>query len=132
MANYPPYQQPLTDRATGLVTTPWQLFFLSLISGTGGGVVAAIPPGTLPLDRLETIASPRLLGRGTAGLGPVEELTIGAGLALTGTELHATAAGVTALGYWTPITNGDALSPEILFDSEGDCVVGFVPTPEGA
>jgi len=43
-----------------------------------------------------------------------------------------TAEAVMALGYWTPITNGDPLSPEILFDAEGDCVVGFVPTPEGA
>lgn len=40
-----------------------------------------------------------------------------------------TAAAVMALGYWTPITNGDPLSPEILFDAEGDCVVGWVPTP---
>ena len=40
-----------------------------------------------------------------------------------------TAGAVMALGYWTPITNGDPLSPEILFDAEGDCVVGWVPTP---
>ena len=36
---------------------------------------------------------------------------------------------VSGAGYWTPITNGDALTPEVLFDSAGDCVVGFVPTP---
>ena len=41
-----------------------------------------------------------------------------------------TAVSVSAVGYWTPITNGDPASPEILFDAEGDCVVGFVPTPE--
>jgi len=40
-----------------------------------------------------------------------------------------TADAVMALGYWTPITNGDPLSPEILFDAAGDCVVGWVPTP---
>jgi len=40
-----------------------------------------------------------------------------------------TAAAVSAMGYWTPITNGDPLSPEILFDAVGDCVVGWVPTP---
>jgi hypothetical protein len=40
-----------------------------------------------------------------------------------------TADAVMALGYWTPITNGDPASPEILFDAEGDCVVGWVPTP---
>jgi hypothetical protein len=36
---------------------------------------------------------------------------------------------VMAAGYWTPITNGDPVSPEILFDSAGECLVGFVPTP---
>lgn len=39
---------------------------------------------------------------------------------------------VSAVGYWTPITNGDPLSPEVLFDAAGDSVVGFVPTPEAA
>jgi len=30
-------------------------------------------------------------------------------------------------GYWIPITNGDPVSPELLFDSNGDCIVGFQP-----
>jgi hypothetical protein len=125
MATYPPYQQPLVDR-TGRVTKPWQLFFLSL---SGGETLA---DGSVTLVKLEPIASPRLLGRGTVGTGEVEQLTIGAGLALTGTVLSVTASGangIAQLGYWTPITNGDPLSPEILFDSNGECIVGFVPTP---
>jgi hypothetical protein len=122
MANYPPYQQPLVDR-TGRVTKPWQLFFLSLSGGE------ALADGSVTLVKLEPIASPRLLGRGTVGTGEVEQLTIGAGLALTGTELRVTATGVEQMGYWTPITNGDPVSPEILFDSNGDCIVGFVPMP---
>lgn len=126
--NYPPYQQPLLDRQTGLVTKPWQLFFLSLSGGTlDGGTIAG---GTVPLDALAAIESPRLLGRGTAGVGPVEALLIGTGLILTDLTLSVTSEGVESLGYWTPISNGDPLSPEILFDAEGDCVVGFVPTPE--
>lgn len=125
-APYPPYQHPIVSRE-GRVSTVWQRFFLSLV-GTAGGVVA-LPPGSVPIETIEVIASPRLLGRGSPGTGPVEQLTIGAGLALTGTELAATASGITALGYWTPITNGDPVSPELLFDAEGDCVVGWVPTP---
>jgi len=123
---YPPYQQPILSRG-GLVSTVWHRFFLSLVSTVGG--VVALPPGSVPIDTLADIESPRLLGRGSPGTGPVEQLTIGAGLALTGTDLHATAAGISGLGYWTPITNGDPASPEILFDAEGDCVVGWVPTP---
>ena len=127
MAAYPPYQQPLLDRRTGLVTKPWQLFFLALVNGaTDGG---ALVDGSVPVAKLEPIASPHLLGRGSDGVGPVELITIGDGLTLTGTELSVTADDLALLGYFTPITNGDPLSPEILFDAEGDCVVGFVPTP---
>jgi len=32
-------------------------------------------------------------------------------------------------GFWAPLTNGDSVSPEIVFDSNGACVVGFVPQP---
>jgi hypothetical protein len=103
------------------------LFFLSLVSAPN--VVSVIADGGLPLEKVAPIASPRLLGRGSSGVGPVEQITIGAGLALTGTELAATGDGLSGLGYWTPITNGDPLSPELLFDAEGDCVVGWVPMP---
>jgi hypothetical protein len=123
---YPPYSQPIVSRE-GRVSTPWHRFFLSLVSTVGG--VVGLPSGSVPIDALAAIASPRLLGRGSPGTGPVEQLTIGAGLALTGTELAATASGISGLGYWTPITNGDPVSPEILFDATGDCVVGWVPTP---
>ena len=126
-ATYPPYQHPLFDDRSRLVTRPWQLFFLSLVSHAD--IVSFLPPGGVGLDQLQALDSPRLLGRGSSGVGPIEQLTIGAGLALTGTELHATADGISDLGYWTPITNGDPASPEILFDAEGDCVVGWVPTP---
>jgi hypothetical protein len=122
MATYPPYQQPLVDRA-GRVSKPWQLFFLSLAGGE------TLADGSVTFVKLEPIASPRLLGRGTVGTGEVEQLTIGAGLAMTGTVLNVTSSGVAAAGYWTPITNGDPVSPEILFDNNGDCIVGFVPTP---
>jgi hypothetical protein len=121
MANYPPYQQPLVDRG-GRVTKPWQLFFLSLAGGE------TLADGSVSFVKLEPIASPRLLGRGSAGTGPVEQLTLGTGLTMTGTTVNVTSSGVAALGYWTPITNGDALSPEMLFDSNGECIVGFVPT----
>jgi hypothetical protein len=127
MASYPPYQQPLLDRA-GHVSKPWHLFFLSLAGGAAGG---EIPDGSITLAKLAPIGSPRLLGRGSAGVGPVEQISVGAGLAMTGTVLSVTAGGgngLESLGYWTPITNGDPLTPELLFDSNGDCIVGFVPT----
>ena len=50
-------------------------------------------------------------------------------LTMTGTELRADASAIAELGMWIPISNGDPLSPEILFDSNGDVIMGFVPTP---
>ena len=32
-------------------------------------------------------------------------------------------------GSWEPVTNGDPASPELLFDSNGAVIVGFVPLP---
>ena len=127
--SYPPYQQPIVDRQTGLVSKVWQLFFLGLTGGAGGLDGGTLTPGTVPLDALQPIDSPRLLGRGSPGVGPVEALLVGTGLILEDLTLSVTPESLTAVGYWTPITNGDPLSPEILFDAEGDCVVGFVPTP---
>jgi hypothetical protein len=124
---YPPYQQPLLELQTGRISKPWHLFFLSLV-GVSGGIVT-LPDGSITLDQLQEIASPRLLGRGSVGVGPVEPITLGPGLVMTGTEVSVTASGGAAVGYWTPITNGDPVSPELLFDSHGDCIVGFVPTP---
>jgi hypothetical protein len=128
--SYPPYQLPLLDARTGRVSKAWHLFFLSLVGA--GDVVGVIPPGSVPVDRLGPLPAPSLLGRGTPGVGSVEIISLGTGLAMTGTVLSVLPGGpdgLEQLGYWTPITNGDPLAPEILFDAEGDCVVGFVPTP---
>src|SRR4029434_11058632 len=101
---YPPYQQPLLDPRTGRVSKPWQLFFLSLTSGASGLV-----DGSVTLVKLERIAWPRLLGRGSAGTGDVEQLTIGTGLVLSGTELAADPA-MTGGGRW-----GGAMARRLLW-----------------
>jgi hypothetical protein len=59
-------------------------------------------------------------------------ITVPAG-AEDGDVLYVTAGAVAAaplwtLGYWAPVTNGDPVSPELLFDSMGEAIVGFTPT----
>jgi hypothetical protein len=127
--SYPPYQMPIVG-AGGRVTKPWHLFFLALAGGAVDG--GTIDDGSITLSKLQPIPSPRLLGRGSSGNGPVEQITLGTGLAMTGTVLSVTAGGaggIDQLGYWTPITDGVTPIAELLFDDDGDCVVGFVPTP---
>jgi hypothetical protein len=85
---YPPYQQPVTDGSTGLASKPWQHFFLSLVAVDH--VATVIPPGSLTFDKVQAISSPRLLGRGSSGTGPVEQITLGAALAMSGTLLNVT------------------------------------------
>jgi hypothetical protein len=128
--SYPPYQLPLLDARTGRVSKAWHLFFLSLVSA--GNVAGAIAPGSITVEHLAPMPAPSLLGRGTPGVGPAEIISLGTGLTMTGTVLSATAggsSGIEQLGYWTPITDGVTPIAELLFDAEGDCVVGFVPTP---
>jgi hypothetical protein len=96
---YPPYQQPLLDVRTGRVSTPWHRFFLSLLSASSGLDAGQIHA---PGSDGEVVYN----DDGTLAAQPAWRF-----------------------GYWTPITNGDPLSPEVLFDAEGDCVVGWVPTP---
>lgn len=45
------------------------------------------------------------------------------------TPTQVTAAAVAAVGYWSPLTNGDPVSPELIFDSNGDTISVFTPTP---
>lgn len=40
-----------------------------------------------------------------------------------------TAAMIETVGYWSPLTNGDPVSPELLFDSDGDVIMAWTPTP---
>jgi hypothetical protein len=85
---YPPYQQPVTERDSGLASKPWQHFFLSLVAIDH--VTTVIPPGSLTFDKVQAISSPRLLGRGSSGTGPVEQITLGPTVALAGTVLNVT------------------------------------------
>ncbi len=79
--------------------TPAQL--QQVIDGDNGG---PLPPQgttladiTLPsdwnADLTTSMATNKLLGRGTAGTGPFEEITLGTNLSLTGTTLNATGGG---------------------------------------
>jgi hypothetical protein len=58
----------------------------------------------------------KLVGRGTAGVGVMEEITLGTGLSLTGTTLNATGGGL-VVGT-TPITSGTV--GRVLFEGTGN------------
>lgn len=64
------------------------------ITVSGSGTVMTIDADVVTYAKMQNVsAASRLLGRGDSGSGDVQELTIGAGLAITGTELAATGSG---------------------------------------
>lgn len=46
-----------------------------------------------------------------------------------GTQWILVSTDVAAAGYWAPVTNGVPDNPELIFDTLGNCVVSFTPTP---
>lgn len=65
-----------------------------------------------------SMSTNKLVGRGTAGTGVMEEITLGTGLSLTGTTLNVTGSGIT-IGT-TPITSGTV--GRLLFEGTGNVV----------
>jgi hypothetical protein len=146
--NLPQHQQVLTQ--TGLIDPIW-LAALQEGANAGVGMIdvnrlqGVVPPAlggtgvttgltvldgqnlidnSTPLSALVTETESTLLGRGEGlGDGDTEEITLGAGLLMTGTILSATA---TSSGYYSPMTDGDLTEPELIF-SLGDVIMVFHP-----
>jgi hypothetical protein len=131
---YLPEQDPVTIPTQGVMTRPWLDWARRLTmkvgqmagAGGGGGTPPSLHHATHEpggLDVLRLGAAARLFGRGSSGAGPMQEITLGAGLAMTGTVL---AVGQAGLGAWLPVTNGRPASPELVFDDRGDVIVTWV------
>lgn len=71
---------------------------------SANGTQAVIDSKAVTFAKFQDINSGSILGRASAGIGPVQELTIGSGLTLTGTTLSATGGGG---GGGGGITDGD-------------------------
>lgn len=57
-----------------------------------------------------------------AELAPVAQLQLPSGDNVTSDT-------VSAVGYWSPLTNGDPVTPELVFDMAGDTISVWTPTP---
>jgi hypothetical protein len=133
-ANKQPRQQPVTDPNTGIGTRVYQKWWDQIAgqafappnlsqatgiidpahggTGTTTGLTvlngANIIDGSLPITAIEDQPESTLLGRGQgSGAGPVQDITLGAGLSMTGTVLD-TASGGTQ--YMPVFVGGLAMS----------------------
>lgn len=67
----------------------------------------------LDAKKTDSMSTNKLLGRGTAGTGVIEEITLGAGLSLTGNTLNS--------------SGGGSVATDSIWDAKGDIVVATGP-----
>lgn len=80
--------------------------------------------GRLPYANLTAAtAAARLLGRGSASAGDWQEILPTYGLLVSGTSLRTTEGGM----YYSPLTDGDATQPELIFASSDVILVAVYP-----
>lgn len=63
------------------------------ITVSGSGLTWTIDNDVVSFAKMQNISTQKLLGRGTAGTGDIEQITLGTGLSFSGTTLNATGTG---------------------------------------
>lgn len=133
------YQQPLVSPSNRFrIDDKWyrallndlrQIGTVDLANATGvldqenGGTGTTTGLTDIPVTSITFSAASRLLGRGSDnGAGDGEEITIGSGLQMVGTELSAT-----SLGNWIPLVDGSE-PPNFVTDGSGNLIlVAYTP-----
>ena len=73
-----------------------------------------------------SMATNRLVGRGTSGTGVMEEIILGTNLSLTGTTLNATSGGVTSVTGTFPVSSSGGATPAISMLQSSSITDGYL------
>jgi len=128
-----PVRQPMIDPTTGLITREWQQYLEGGAVQTTrlSAVVQATPVASQVgqgFDELAVTGQPTL----AATLG-ARRLTFASADGTVSFGLNPATntvdfdVDVTADGYWVPLSNGDPINPEILFNGLGEPIMVWVP-----
>lgn len=117
-----------TGRLTGTLAAGQFPALTGDVTTTAGSVATTIANDAVTFAKMQNVsAASKLLGRGDSGSGDVQEITIGSGLAMTGTTLSATGGGsgnVTTAGgtsgRYTKFTSGVNIENALLSESGND------------
>ena len=115
-----PAPHPIAEQKTLLVTRPWLMYFQSLVTQlvTSGDVFG--PSSSLNNQIVLFSGTTGKLIKGATGTGFVKAVAPGGIYSVVD---------ISQEGYWSPLTNGDPVSPEIIYDSFGDTISVWTPTP---
>lgn len=133
---YPPLNHPVVDRH-GNVTTVWRNYFQTVSSsitpGGGPGITQLTGPVTTPAGGgvQPTTITPTGVTPGTYGDDEhVGQFTVNAAGQITAaTDVLITASGGApspADAHYEPVTNGDPVNPDLIYNVDGDVVMGWV------
>ena len=112
-------QEPIADPKTGMISRTWYLWFMQLIQEftTAGDVFG---PSSSLNDQI-------VLFSGTSG--KVIKGATGTGFVFATNGVYSVTGNLSQVGKWSELTNSDPVSPELVFDSFGDTIDVWVPTP---
>lgn len=128
------YTDEQAQDAVGNILVSSSTVSFSYLDGTPS-ISASVIDGSVTFAKIQDVATDKLLGRDTAGTGDVEELTVGGGIAFTGTggiQTSAFTGDVTKVAGGTALTiASDAVTDDKLRNSAGYSVIGKSTTGTG-
>jgi hypothetical protein len=123
--NVPQITVDSKGRITGVTLVPITAGTGSVTSVATAGLISG---GTITTSGTITtlMSTNKLVGRGTAGSGIMEEITLGTNLSLTGNTLNATGGGggVTSVSATAPITSSGGATPDISTSMNTNKMIG--------
>ncbi len=99
------------------ITNPWYMAFAQLITNVVDVVIG--PASSL---NNQIVLFNGLTGKLIKG-------ATGTGFVFATNGVYSVVPDISQVGYWSELTNGDPVSPELIFDSFGDTIDVWVPTP---